>query len=201
MKSLHTYSILGLVLIHTIGISLFLIDPAAAKLSYIIIAACALLVYLGQGVRTVVPLMIIFCGGFIIEWVGVHTGTLFGDYSYQSALGFKILGIPLVIGLNWYCIVLASVSIAHYLKVNTLLKAIIAALLCVFLDVLIEPVAIKYDFWDWSSNEIPLYNYLCWFIFSFIFALVALRYLKRSSKIATALFITWTVFFTLLNLI
>ncbi|MFT5778619.1 MAG: putative membrane protein [Crocinitomicaceae bacterium] len=201
MKNLHTYSILGLVLIHTIGISLFLIDPEAAKLSYIIIAACALLVYLGQGVRTIVPLVIISCGGFIIEWIGVHTGALFGEYCYQSALGFKILGIPLVIGLNWYCIVLASVSISNYLKVNIILKAIIAALLCTFLDVLIEPVAIKFGFWEWNSTEIPLYNYICWFIFSFIFALVALRYLKRPSKTATALFITWAVFFILLNFI
>jgi putative membrane protein len=201
MKSIHTYSIFGLILLHTVGISLFLINPEAANLSYIIIAACALLVYLGQGVRTVIPLVIISCGGFIIEWTGVHTGTLFGDYSYQSALGFKILGIPLVIGLNWYCVVLASVSIANYLKVNMLLKAVITALLCTFLDVLIEPVAIKFGFWNWSSSEIPLYNYFCWFVFSFLFALDTLRYFKRPNKTATALFITWTIFFTILNFI
>ena len=148
MKTINTYSILGLVLMHTIGISLFIIDPKAAALSYIIIAASALLVYLGQGAKTLIPLVIIAFGGFIFEWIGVHTGALFGEYSYQSAL-----------------------------------------------------VAIKYGFWYWSSGEIPLYNYICWFIFSFIFALVALRYLKRPNKTGTALFITWTVFFTLLNFI
>ena len=201
MKSIHTYSILGLVLLHMIGITLFLIDPDAAALSYIIIAVCAFLVFLGQGTRTLVPLMIITMSGFIIEWIGVNTGILFGDYRYQSALGLKILDIPVVIGLNWYCVVLASVSISNHLNTNVFLKALIAGILCTFLDVLIEPVAIKYGFWTWNSGNIPLLNYLCWFIFSFLFALVTIRYFKSPNKTATALFITWSVFFTILNLI
>ncbi|HNP53347.1 MAG TPA: carotenoid biosynthesis protein, partial [Ferruginibacter sp.] len=28
-----------------------------------------------------------FVTGIIVEWVGVHTGLLFGDYQYGSALG------------------------------------------------------------------------------------------------------------------
>ena len=36
------------------------------------------------------------------------------------------------------------------------------------LDFLIEPIAVKYDFWNWSQNEVPKQNYLMWFILSII---------------------------------
>lgn len=42
---------------------------------------------------------ILFAGGFIAEWIGVHYGILFGDYHYGNNLGFKLDGIPLMIGL------------------------------------------------------------------------------------------------------
>ena len=34
----------------------------------------------------------------------------------------------------------------------------------VLLDIMIEPVAIELDFWQWEGGNIPLQNYLMWFI-------------------------------------
>jgi putative membrane protein len=201
MSKLHTYTISILLLFHAIGIYLFLNTPDAASLTYVNMSLCATVLFIAQDQRKVLPLIIIALGGFAIEWVGVHTGVLFGEYDYGASLGYKALGIPIVIGLNWYCVVLSSVSISNYLTVNKVVKAVIAALLCTFLDFLIEPIAIRYDFWSWGGNEIPIYNYVCWFGFSFIFALLYLRYSAKPNKTATALFFIWLVFFTLLNLI
>jgi putative membrane protein len=36
----------------------------------------------------------------------------------------------------------------------------------VLFDWLMEPVAVKLGFWTWLSLDIPVYNYVCWFIVS-----------------------------------
>ena len=43
----------------------------------------------------------IWVAGIGAEWIGVHTGYLFGSYSYGENLGPKIDGIPYLIGVNW----------------------------------------------------------------------------------------------------
>jgi putative membrane protein len=39
--------------------------------------------------------LLMFFLGFIAEWIGVHKGWLFGNYSYGSTLGYKLFVIPL----------------------------------------------------------------------------------------------------------
>ena len=55
-------------------------------------------------------LSIAFCIGFTSEVIGVQTGILFGDYSYGTNLGFKFLGVPIVIGLLWGVLAVSSAS-------------------------------------------------------------------------------------------
>ena len=56
-------------------------------------------------------------------------------YSYDTALGFKFLDVPLIIGLNWVIIVAASSSIIKYfIKKPLILQALLAAALCTLLD-------------------------------------------------------------------
>ena len=56
--------------------------------------------------------------------------------------------------------------LARYVKGGLVGQSILAGLLCTLMDFVIEPIAIKYDFWSWEGNEIPLFNYLTWFVFS-----------------------------------
>ena len=43
----------------------------------------------------------VFAIGMGVEIVGVKTGVLFGEYFYGNNLGLKILGVPILIGINW----------------------------------------------------------------------------------------------------
>ena len=97
---------------------------------------------------------------------GVKTGILFGQYAYGPTLGFSVFDVPLVMGVNWVMLCLAFSAISLYFFQNFWLKVLIAALLMVILDVLIEPVAIKLDYWQWEGDVIPFRNYLTWFIAS-----------------------------------
>lgn len=106
---------------------------------------------------------VVFAVGFLSEVLGVHTGLLFGDYSYGSALGMKLWEVPLLIGLNWLMLVYTTGHISNYTRFPWPLKALIGALLMVLLDFFIEPVAMQFDFWSWQQDVIPFSNYVGWF--------------------------------------
>jgi len=122
------------------------------------------------------PMVLIAMIGFVIEVVGVKTGVLFGEYHYGSVLGFKVLGVPLVIGLNWLVLSLATHSIMRVF-LNIVFSIICtASLLMVLLDLLIEPVAIKLGFWTWDSSFVPLQNYIMWFFSAFVMQYVLIKF-------------------------
>ncbi len=122
------------------------------------------------------PMVLIAMIGFVIEVVGVKTGVLFGEYHYGSVLGFKVLGVPLVIGLNWLVLSLATHSIMRVFLNNRFSIICTASLLMVLLDLLIEPVAIKLGFWTWDSSFVPLQNYIMWFFSAFIMQYVLIKF-------------------------
>ncbi len=106
--------------------------------------------------------------GFMAEVVGVHTGLLFGSYSYGATLGLKLWQVPLLIGLNWLMLVYTTGTIANRLPLNKWLKAGVGASLMVLFDLFLEPVAVVFDFWSWTGNQIPLSNFIGWFIVAFL---------------------------------
>jgi putative membrane protein len=146
-------------------------------------------------------LTICFFTGMVAEWIGIHTGLLFGDYQYGENLGLKIYGVPLIIGVNWGVLSVCSCSIIFFIRVPSWFKAFLSAAIMTLLDFLIEPVAIVSDYWTWNSPEIPFYNYFCWFIISLPLHWIYFKLgLAEKSKTAIALFIILVAFFGILNL-
>lgn len=190
-----------LILFHLIGTAIMIYYPERAELSYLNLLLCGFLLFIAETnyFKATLSLLLIAIGGFIVEYIGVHTGLLFGNYDYGATLGPKYQEIPLVIGINWFCIVLASSALLYSFKMNILLKAILAGVLCTFLDFLIEPVAIKLDFWKWQDGIIPMWNYICWFAFSSFFAFIYLSLTNSKNKAAQSLFFIWVLFFSILN--
>lgn len=139
--------------------------------------------------------------GFAAELIGVHTGYLFGDYVYGQNLGWKWLDVPVVIAANWAMLSFASIACILHLNIPVWLKAVLSAALMTGLDVLIEPVAIQSDFWQWKNNHVPLYNYVCWFFVAFPLHFYLLkRHTPEQNPVAIGLFVVLAVFFGILNL-
>ncbi|WP_256009263.1 carotenoid biosynthesis protein [Desertivirga xinjiangensis] len=141
--------------------------------------------------------------GYGIELLGVHTGYIFGSYQYETTLGFKLAEVPLLIGVNWILILFTVGCFVNTLPLKKpLVRAGLAALLVVILDLLIEPVAVLHDYWSWSGEVIPIQNYVAWLVFSFLMLLLfnKLDFNKRNS-VASVLFIAQFFFFLVLNLV
>lgn len=149
----------------------------------------------------IIFILLVFLAGYFVEVAGIHTGVIFGEYQYGATLGFKVFDVPLAIGLNWAILIYASGLVSDKLPLPKVLRALAAALIMVLLDLLIEPVAIEQDFWNWTLDTIPLQNYLAWLIVSFALHLFY-QYLSfsKNNRLAIKVLYIQILFFTLLNL-
>ncbi|WP_041779223.1 carotenoid biosynthesis protein [Belliella baltica] len=140
--------------------------------------------------------------GYGSEVLGVHTGFPFGNYRYGPVLGFQLFEVPLLIGVNWLLLVYLSGEIFHKKIKNDFIAASLGALVMVLLDVLIEPVAVKLDFWSWENDLIPLSNFIGWFGIAFIIQLIYRKLsFDKSNVLSLYLLINLAIFFLLLNLL
>lgn len=138
----------------------------------------------------------------LIEIVGVKTGLVFGQYEYGQTLVLQFLEVPILIGLCWVIVVFSAMQIAQKFTQNSWLQIFIAGLIGLIVDIIIEPIAIALDYWRWPENNVPLQNYIAWFVITIIFASLY-KYLKIEidSTIARYFFIIQTIFLTSVNLI
>lgn len=140
--------------------------------------------------------VVVFCVGFFSEVLGVHTGLLFGNYSYGATLGLQLWEVPLLIGLNWLMLVYTTGHISNYFKLHWLIRALVGTVLMVLLDYFIEPVAMQYDFWSWQGDSIPVSNFVGWFAVAFLLQLYFQKaFFFKSNKLAPYVYLVQLVFF------
>lgn len=215
------WSVFLLVLIHfsgAIGMVYFDTDLFASMTPYNL-GLMFLLLILNERVIDkyfLTAFILAFLSGLGTELVGINTGMLFGNYSYGDILGLKFYGVPILIGINWFTIVYcAYVSAGKFLGwiyfrnsivvssllSNHLLQAFFTALLTTIFDWFMEPVAVRLGFWSWKGDEIPLFNYACWFSVSLLLSL-GFSKLKLSTKnsFSLILLIVQSVFFIFLRI-
>tara|TARA_B100001057_G_scaffold142521_1_gene142239 strand:+ start:5711 stop:6361 length:651 start_codon:yes stop_codon:yes gene_type:complete len=153
--------------------------------------------------NTIKTVCSIFLIGMIAEIIGVNYGYIFGEYTYLDNLGMKIMGVPLMIGIQWVILSFITGSFAHYFFNNKKFKSIILGVfLMILLDVLIEPVAPDLGFWIFESEVAPLQNYIGWLLIA-IPAQIIFHFGVEKKEIAFSsnLLIVNFFFFGVLNLI
>lgn len=144
--------------------------------------------------------LIVYTVTFSLEVIGIRTGIIFGSYTYGNALGLKLLGVPLIIGFNWVVVILGAITLSQQINQNIFLRALMTGTLAVLFDIVLEPVAIKLDYWNWDSGLIPLMNYYSWFIISFLASLLYdLFKIKTNEKLSESYFAIQLIFFILLS--
>lgn len=165
----------------------------------------------GKNIPFFIYFMACFITGMGVEIVGVQTSALFGHYNYGEVLGYKIWGVPLLLGVNWFIVTYCSGMAIHQLvhKYAPQLKGIsrlllfvpVAAATAVFYDWLMEPVAIKLGYWQWGGDgSVPVYNYITWFIVSLLLLTVFhYAHFNKQNKFAVNLLIVHLLFFGILR--
>jgi putative membrane protein len=139
--------------------------------------------------------------GFSAEWLGVHKGWVFGNYAYSRVLGFSLLEVPLIIGVNWAlvvsgCYVISQYLIKHLLKKDSaIVLVVLTGVLATLFDFVMEPVAIHFNFWQWDGGSIPVYNYISWCAVSALAASWLYKVKIKPNQFAVALVVAQFLFF------
>ena len=143
---------------------------------------------------------LIFFIGMVSEILGVNYGLIFGDYVYLDNLGVKILGVPVLIGVNWIILTFITGSLSSFIFKNKYVSILIGAILMIGLDLLIEPVAPLLGFWIFDLQIVPLQNYIGWFVIGIITqALFQFKIAEKELTFSTHLLIINAIFFAFLN--
>ena len=128
-------------------------------------------------------IFITFSISLIIEIIGSKTGLIFGGkYNYNSNLtpGRTVLNVPVLIPIAW--IILTYMSFNLYCLISGLGPEIILnktsnvyivpCLILMFLDMILDPIAVNEGRWSWNNKfryyDVPLMNFVGWFITSFL---------------------------------
>jgi putative membrane protein len=145
--------------------------------------------------------LIVYIVTFSLEVMGVKTGYVFGSYTYGNVLGFKLLDVPLIIGFNWVIIILGAIGIASRIHKSFFQIALLTGTFAVLFDIMLEPVAIKLDYWNWNKGYIPLQNYYAWFGIAFFASLFGSKLkLDLEDSLFIYYFLIQFTFFILLSI-
>lgn len=136
--------------------------PLLGTVQMVLISLAALLWGWGRiGVRIVLLAGLAFALGLWVELLGSKTGIPFGVYSYQGAPGPTVAGVPLIVPLGWFALVLS----AHVLAGG---RPWLVGLLVVAWDLGLEALMPAQGYWTWQDPHplwygAPMQNYLAWF--------------------------------------
>lgn len=140
--------------------------------------------------------------GFFVEVIGVKSGAIFGNYYYGDNLGFKVLEVPLLIGVFWFILALSTSQIARYFFTNIVAVIICGSLLMIGLDYFMEQLAHRFDFWHFEGGLAGFQNYIGWYATALVLQYIIYKLVpKQSFDFSLHLWCNQLVFFTLLIII
>ncbi len=159
--------------------------------------------------RYVVYFALVVVSSWIIEFVGVKTGWIFGHYYYHGILKPTFQQVPIAIAFVWFLALVTShamlqrVSRVNLNNIPIFIKSIIIGATMMFFDFLMEPAAIRLYYWTWQNEVIPLQNYFAWFVLGTFYAFIGfkMRVLKIVfPNIIYHMFLAMSIYFVILQL-
>lgn len=147
--------------------------------------------------RAALATTLVCLASFTIEWVGVHHGFLFGEYTYSANLGPRVGGVPVAIACAWMSLIVIGWGFTPS-SFSIIGGWTVSAVLTTSLDLLIDPVASGplHD-WTWihpgGFYGVPWRNFLVWLLATLLLQF-PMSYLGRPAIPPTIL---WLLFTTL----
>jgi putative membrane protein len=155
----------------------------------------------GKSFKFTITFLVIAFLGYLAEVIGVKTGLIFGNYTYGNSLGYKLFEVPLVISINWALLICASIITIKKFFNNKWVVLLLAAILITLIDLLIEQVAFKLDFWSFAAGMPGLHNYIGWLAVAFFSPLFFYEtIIKGHFKVSLIILILQIIFFSSLFL-
>lgn len=162
--------------------------PVGAELGTVAIACIA--AYAGVQVYGKTRAAYFLAGSVLWTSIIENLGVIDKSYTYYTYSGlfsasypgyfFWVGQVPLWIELGWVIVALCLFVLFHEVFLpgrSALLQAAVAGLFAVNIDLLIDPVAVANNLWQWINPSVyvlgvPIYNWVGWFCLIFFYDLL-----------------------------
>jgi uncharacterized membrane protein len=137
---------------------------------------------------------VIYVVAYAFEFVGTHTGLVFGEYFYSpTAIGPLVAEVPILLPLGYFGMAYGALIVTRLMlgnlnsklsAVGVILTAFTSALVMTFLDLASDPIAATLlGKWTWvdggSYFGVPVHNYIGWVVTTFTFFVIVTMLLNR----------------------
>lgn len=175
----------------TVGDSMI---PFMASLTVILqFLAVFSLAVLGWGIRrAAMAVALVAVVTFMAEYIGSTTGFPFGSYRYTASLQPQLNGVPVVIPLAWFMMLVPAWAVASILSSQPIFRPVRYFMFVIFSaaaiaawDLFLDPQMVGWGFWEWQAVQagqaghagydyfgIPWTNYAGWFLTGILATLV-----------------------------
>lgn len=225
--SVTTYVLFAAVMASMTYASLNLNTATMFLVSSVTFLTCAVsATHLMGGRSALVFIVIALSFGWFAEYTGERFGWFFGDYDYTDALGFKVVGVPLVIPIMWFNLCYISlvmsfliVELQPFKRANSVTGAagvaLLGAVLVTAYDLAADPYMV-YVVKAWIMDKkdggwfgVTLQGFVGWMVVAFVIIFSFLLAARRiagttapSFKVAhawlpVALYLSWMSFWVL----
>ena len=140
-------------------------------------------------------------GGLLAEVLGTRTGLPFGDYTYGTALGWQVAGVPVVVPLAWTMMLYPTYAAVTTLTKVRWLAAVLGGLSMMGWDLFLDPMMVELRAWTWTDGAtelpgidgIPALNFAGWLVVGTVLMGLTLLLPRRDVSIGqpTVLYL-WT---------
>ena len=150
-------------------------------------AIVALYKWLGL-TRALILFIVLSLLAYLFESVSIITGYPYGLFTYNNSMAYKLLDIvPWNVPFAWIPSLIGCVALAKRYSSSFVKQLIIASLLLVLFDLLLDPAAVKLGFWTWQNPgwyyQIPVTNYFGWVFSGAIGSAAVLSFGKKLDEV------------------
>lgn len=137
--------------------------------------------------KTAITLLSLGLFALLFEAQAIITGWPYGEFIYHQQIGAKVLGIvPWTVPFAWLPLVIGGVVIGYRIHKKPLFRILIASLIMIWADLVIDPGAVGLGFWSYLKGgeyfQVPLSNYFGWLVSSLIAQSFLYLFVKSNLK-------------------
>jgi putative membrane protein len=118
--------------------------------------------------RAGVGLLAVTAYSYLVEYVGVHYGVPYGEFSYQVELGPMVGGVPIGLPVFFLPLVVNSYLLVLLLapRASRIRRTLAALAVVLVVDFVLDPAAVGLGFWAYDGGGfyygVPLSNFAGW---------------------------------------
>jgi uncharacterized membrane protein len=154
--------------------------------------------------RVLRAVALVFGGAWAIEALGSATGFPFGVYEYTNALQPQLAGVPLLIPLAWFMMLIPAWAVAEAILAGRKgrlegwyapLHAVVAGAAFTAWDLYLDPQMVAHGLWLWDQPGgyfgIPWVNFLGWWLVASVLTLLMRPTRLPRARLIAIYTLTW----------